>query len=176
MSQKLAHGSVRRKWQFWIWGTCRCTACKPAFPFRAGVLQLIIHLHVSVITLFTIDTVVASLCYKTSASLAGRVVLDGFLTSQSSTTTCECTLTSSISTTVRFAALNNLHPNYAGCGSIIRIESGGTAFIISCYVFGTVQISPSQPATLNFYKPLFTYDSSYCALLSSGKQTKIKLK
>lgn len=112
---------------------------------------------------------VASLCYQTSVT-AKRVVLDGFLTYQSSNTACNCTLTSSKSTTVRFAALNNLHPKHAGCGSEIRVQSGGTFFIINCYVSGTVTISPSQSVTLNFDKPSFGYDSNYCMLLNTGKQ------
>lgn len=115
------------------------------------------------------------MCYQTSAT-ASRVVLDGFLTYmyQSSTTACICTLTSSKSTTVKIAALNNLHPIHADCGSSIRIESGGTILIINCFIFGDVQVSPSQPATLSFDKPAYIYDSGYCILLNTGKQTKIK--
>lgn len=113
------------------------------------------------------------MCYQTSAT-ASRVVLDGFLTYQSSTTACSCTLNSSKITTVRFVALNNLQPNHAGCGSNIRVQAGGTFSTISCYVSGTVQVSPSQPATLSFDKPAFIYDSGYCILLNTGKQTKIK--
>lgn len=70
-------------------------------------------------------------------------------------------------------ALNNLQPNHAGCGSNIRVQAGGTFSTISCYVSGTVQVSPSQPATLSFDKPAFIYDSGYCILLNTGKQTKI---
>lgn len=145
--------------------TCWCTACKPEFSFTAGVLKLIIT------TFIPIHSVVSSLCYQTSVT-SNRVVLDGFLTYQSSTTACSCTLTSSKSTTVRFAALNNLHPIHAGCGSNIRVQAGETVFTINCYVSGTVQVSPSQPATLSFDKPSFGYDSNYCALLNPGKQTK----
>lgn len=114
------------------------------------------------------------MCYQTSAT-ANRVVLDGFLTYQSSTTACNCTLTSSKSTTVRFAALNNLHPIHADCGNSILIKSGGTALTISCFISGDVQVSPSQPATLSFDKPPYGYQSDYCVLISPGKQTKIKL-
>lgn len=141
--------------------------CKLDFHFRAVVLQLIIHVYV--IPVFTIDPVVASLCYQTSAS-AYRVVLDGFLTFQSSTTTCECTITSSKSTTVSLVALNNLQPNHAGCGSEIRVQSGGAYFIFNCFVSGTVQISSSQPATLSFDKPAYSYQSDYCVLFTQGKQ------
>lgn len=112
---------------------------------------------------------VASLCYQTSVT-AKRVVLDGFLTYQSSTTTCSCTLTSSKSTTVSFVALNNLQPNHAGCGSNILVQAGGTSFIINCLVSGTAPISPSQSITLNFEKPPYVYDSNYCMLLNTGKQ------
>lgn len=125
-------------------------------------------------TFHTIDSVVASMCYQTSVT-SNRVVLDGFLTYQSSTTACNCTLTSSKSTTVNLLALSNLQPNYGSCGSSIRVQSEGTPFILSCYVSGTVQVSPSQPATLSFDKPAFYYDSGYCMLFNSGKQTKIKL-
>lgn len=111
---------------------------------------------------------VASLCYKSSAS-SGRVVLDGYRTYNSSMKNCECTLNSSQNTTVSFAALNNLHPNRIGCGSSIRVQSGGTSFIISCFVTGTLLVSPTQPVTLNFEKPLYTYDSNYCIILSPGK-------
>lgn len=115
---------------------------------------------------------VASLCYKTSAS-ANRVVLDGFLTLQSSTTTCECTITSSKSTTVSLVALNNLQPNHAGCGSEIRVQSGGAYFIFNCFVSGTVQISSSQPATLSFDKPAYSYQSDYCVLFNSDNSNAI---
>lgn len=112
---------------------------------------------------------VASLCYQTSVT-ANRVVLDGFLTYQSSTGACSCTLTSSKSTTVSFVALNNLHPIHTGCGSNIRVQTGGTSFIINCFVSGNSPISPSQSVTLNFEKPSFGYDSNYCMLLNTGKQ------
>lgn len=116
---------------------------------------------------------VASLCYQSSVT-AKRVVLDGFLTYQSSTTTCSCTLTSSKSTTVSFVALNNLQPNHAGCGSNILVQAGGTSFIINCLVSATAPISPSQSVTLNFEKPPYRYDSNYCILLDKGKQIKMK--
>lgn len=115
---------------------------------------------------------VASLCYQTSVTW-NRVVLDGILTYQSSTNVCSCTLNSSESTTVRVAALNNLHPIHAGCGSNIRVQAGETVFTISCYVSGTVQVSPSQPATLSFDKPSFGYDSNYCALLNPDNSNAI---
>lgn len=119
-------------------------------------------------------TTVASLCYKSSASDT-RVVLDGFLTYQSSTTSCGCTLTSSESTNVKFTALAaNLQPNHQGCNNNIRVQSGGTIFLISCYISGNIMVSPSQPATLNFEKPPFGYDSGYCMLLNTGKQMKEK--
>lgn len=116
---------------------------------------------------------VASLCYQTSVT-AKRVVLDGFLTYQSSNTACNCTLTSSTSTTVRFKPLNNLHPINSNCGSNIRVQTGGNSFMISCFVSGTASISPSQSVTLNFEKPPYAYDSNYCILLDKGKQLKIK--
>lgn len=131
-------------------------------------------MYIYVNTFHTIDSVVASMCYQTSVT-SNRVVLDGFLTYQSSTTACSCTLMSSKSTTVRFAALNNLQPNYVYCGNEIRVQSGGTFFIVSCYVSGDVQVSPSQTATLSFDKPAVYYDSGYCMLFHSSKQTKIKL-
>lgn len=111
------------------------------------------------------------MCYQTSVT-SNRVVLDGFLTYQSSTTACSCTLTSSKNTTVRFVALNNLRPNYAGCGSEIRVQAEGTFFSISCFVSGTAPVSPSQSVTLSFQKPLYVYDSNYCLLINTGKQIK----
>lgn len=118
-------------------------------------------------------TTVASLCYKSSASDT-RVVLDGFLTYQSNTTSCGCTLTSSESTNVKFTALANLQPNHHGCNNNIRVQSGGTIFLINCYISGNIVVSPSQPATLNFEKPAYVYDSGYCMLLNTGKQMKDK--
>lgn len=118
---------------------------------------------------FILFPTVASLCYKTSASFE-RVVLDGFLAHTSSTNICECTLSSSQNTTVRFAALNNLHPYHISCGSSIRVESGGTTIIINCYISGDIPISPSQPVTLKFEKPEFGYNSNYCMLMSPGKR------
>lgn len=109
---------------------------------------------------------VSSLCYKSSAS-ANRVVLDGFLTYRSSTTVCNCTLTSSTSTTVRISALKNLHPYQTSCGSIIRVHSGATALIINCYISGDFPVSSTQAVTLSFEKPSFGYNSNYCMLLSS---------
>lgn len=135
-------------------------------------MHLIIHVFVN--TYLTIDPVVSSLCYKTSAS-AGRVVLDGFLTYQSSTKYCGCTLTSSQNTTLIFRGLANLQPNYQGCGSSIRVESGGTSFIINCFVDGDIPVSPTQAVTLSFERPNYVYDSNYCMLLSTGKQTKIQI-
>eukprot|EP00105_Crassostrea_gigas_P028807 XP_011450565.2 PREDICTED: mucin-5AC [Crassostrea gigas] len=108
---------------------------------------------------------VASLCYKTSASL-GRVVLDGFLTQKSSENICDCTLNSSQNTTVRFAALNNLHPYQISCGSSIRVVSAGTTLIINCYISGDIRVSPSQPVTLKFEKPVYGYNSNFCMLMS----------
>ncbi|XP_052710814.1 uncharacterized protein LOC128185196, partial [Crassostrea angulata] len=109
---------------------------------------------------------VSSLCYQTSAS-ANRVVLDGYLTYQSFTTVCSCTLTSSKSTTVGFKALNNLHPIYAGCGSNILIHTGRTSFSIGCFITGSATVSPTQAVTLNFEKPLDGYNSNYCMLIDS---------
>lgn len=123
---------------------------------------------------FILFPTVASLCYKTSASFE-RVVLDGFLADTSSTNICECTLNSSQNTTVRFAALNNLHPYHISCGSSIRVESGGTSFIINCFVVGNIPVSPTQAVTLSFERPNYVYDSNYCMLLSTGKQTKIQI-
>lgn len=116
---------------------------------------------------------VASLCYQTSVT-AKQVVLDGFLTYQSSTTACNCTLTSSKSTTVKLAALSSLQPKHGSCGSSIRVQSEGTIFLINCYILGTVMVSPTQPATLIFDKPSYSYDSGYCMLLNTGKQLKGK--
>lgn len=120
-------------------------------------------------TIIIFSPSVASLCYKTSASSA-QVVLDGFLTQKSSTNICECTLNSSQNTTVRFNALNNLHPYQISCGSSIRVESGGATLIINCFISGDIWVSPSQPVTLKFEKPQFGYDSNYCMLLSPGKR------
>lgn len=119
-------------------------------------------------TIFFSPTV-ASLCYKTSASFA-KVVLDGFLTQKSSTNICECTLNSSQNTTVRFEALNNLHPYEFSCGSTIQVESAGTILIINCYISGNIRVNPSQPVTLRFEKPVYGYNSNFCMLLSPGKR------
>lgn len=116
---------------------------------------------------------VASLCYNTSAS-SGRVVLDGYLTYNSSMKNCECTLSSTQITTVRFAALNNLHPINGGCGSSIVVQSEGTFLSISCFIYGDITVSPSQPVTLNFDKPVYTYDSNYCMIMTPGKRKYIK--
>ena len=109
----------------------------------------------------------ASLCYKTNVS-SGRVVLDGFLTYNSPTSAFSCSLTSTQSTNVSFVPINSTHPNYVGCNSAIRINSGGTSFIISCYVSGTIKASPSDRVTLAFERPLYGYNSDYCLLLSPG--------
>ena len=110
---------------------------------------------------------VASLCYKTFVS-AGRVVLDGFLTYNSSTSSCSCSLTSTQSTKVNLSPLNSIHPNYAGCDSTIRVQNGGTSFIISCFVSGTITMSPSDTATLGFDRPVYGYNSDYCILIAPG--------
>lgn len=120
-------------------------------------------------TIIIFSPSVASLCYKTSASSA-QVVLDGFLTQKSSTNICECTLNSSQNTTVRLNALNNLHPFQTSCGSSVQVVSAGATLIINCYIFGEIQIAPSQPVTLRFEKPQFGYNSNYCMLLSPGKR------
>ena len=110
---------------------------------------------------------VASLCYQTSAT-AERVVLDGFLTYNSSTSACSCSLTSTQSTNVSFFPINSTQPNYVGCNSAIRINSGGTSFVISCFVSGTIKASPSDTVSLAFERPLYGYNSDYCVLLSPG--------
>lgn len=134
---------------------------KSFFSFNSNISKKCIFLEV------------APLCYQSSVT-ANRVVLDGFLTYQSSTTACNCTLTSSKSTTVRFKPLNSLHPINSNCGSNIRVQTGGNSFMISCFVSGTAPISPSQSVTLNFEKPPYAYDSNYCILLDKGKQLEIK--
>lgn len=116
---------------------------------------------------------VASLCYNTSAS-SRRVVLDGYLTYNSSMKNCECTLSSTQNTTVSFAALNNLHPINGDCGSSIVVHSGGTFLSISCFIDGDITVSPSQPVTLNFDKPVYTYDSNYCMIMTPGKRKNTK--
>lgn len=116
---------------------------------------------------------VASLCYNTSAS-SGRVVLDGYLTYNSSMKNCECTLSSTQITTVSFAALNNLHPINGGCGSSIVVQSEGRFLSISCFIDGDITVSPSQPVTLNFDKPVYTYDSNYCMIMTPGKRKNTK--
>lgn len=125
-------------------------------------------------TFLTTNPLVSSLCYQTSAS-ANRVVLDGYLTYQSSTKVCSCTLTSSKRTTVGFKALNNLHPIYAGCWSNILIHTGRTSFSIGCFITGSATVSPTQAVTLNFEKPLDSYNSNYCMLIDSGKKIKTQL-
>lgn len=134
-------------------------------------MHLIIHVYVN--TFLIIDPVVSPLCYKTSASV-GRVVLDGFLTYQSSTKYFGCTLTSSQNTTLRLRALANLEPNYPGCGSSIQVQSGGTSYTINCIVNWNIPVSPTQAVTLRFERPNYVYDSNYCILLSTGKQTQIQ--
>lgn len=117
---------------------------------------------------------VASLCYNTSAS-SRRVVLDGYLTYTSSMKNCECNLSSTQITTVRFAALNNLHPINGGCGSSIVVQSEGTFLSISCFINGDyITVSPSQPVTLNFDKPVYTYNSNYCMIMTPGKRKNTK--
>lgn len=111
---------------------------------------------------------VASLCYQTSVS-ARRVVLDGFLTYNSSATVCSCSLTSTQNTSVSFTSLNSLQPNFAGCDSSIRVQNKGTIFIIECFVTGTIAMSPSEAATLRFERPIFGCSSNYCMLLTPGK-------
>lgn len=103
------------------------------------------------------------------AASANRVVLDGFLTYRSSTTVCNCTLSSSTSTTVRISALKNLHPYQTSCGSSIRVNSGATSLIINCYISGDFPVSSTQAVTLSFEKPPYVYNSNYCMLLSSGE-------
>lgn len=110
---------------------------------------------------------VASLCYKTTVS-AGRVVLDGFLTYNSSTSVCSCSLTSTQSTSVNFTPLSSLQPNYPGCDSSIRVQNGGNIIIISCYVSGTITVSPSDTVTLTLERSVFGYNSDYCMLLQAG--------
>ena len=111
---------------------------------------------------------VSSLCYQTSVS-ARRVVLDGFLTYNSSTSVCSCSLTSTQSTIANLAPLNSIQPNYAGCDSNIRVQSGGNSFIISCFVSGSVAVPPSESVTIAFERPLYGYNSDYCMLLTPGK-------
>nr|XP_022289378.1 cell wall integrity and stress response component 4-like isoform X2 [Crassostrea virginica] len=113
---------------------------------------------------------VASLCYKTSVS-ARRVVLDGSLTYNSITSSCGCTLTSTQSTNVSFNPLGSTQPSPTGCGSSIVIQNGGNAITINCYIAGTVQMLSSQTVTLNFEKPEYGYDSSYCMLIYPADDT-----
>nr|XP_022288551.1 uncharacterized protein LOC111100751 [Crassostrea virginica] len=108
---------------------------------------------------------VASLCYKTSVS-AGRVVLDGFLTYNSSTFSCSCSLTSTQNTAVTFTPLNSIQPNYLGCDSNIRVQNGETILTMNCFVSGTISVSPSDTVTLTFERPLYGYNSDYCVLLT----------
>lgn len=110
---------------------------------------------------------VASLCYKTSVS-AGRVVLDGFLTYNSPTSSCRCSLTSTQSSRVNFTPLNSLQPSYVGCDSSIRVQNGGDIIIINCFVLGTITVSPSDTVTLTFERLAFGYNSDYCMLLTPG--------
>lgn len=112
---------------------------------------------------------VASLCYKTSVS-ARRVVLDSFLTYNSSNSVCGCSLTSTQSTSVNFSPLNSLQPNYINCDSRVQIQHGGTVLIINCYVTGTIAMSPSDTAMLFFERPSFAYNSDYCMLLTAGEK------
>lgn len=146
--------------------------CHPHTFINDATCLLILYDYVK--TFLTTNPLVSSLCYQTSAS-ANRVVLDGFLTYQSSTSACNCTLTSSKSTTVRFTPLNNLHPISAICGSNILIHTGRTSFVISCFITGSATISPTQTVTLNFQKPHYVYNSGYCMLIISGKKTKPQL-
>ena len=111
------------------------------------------------------------LCYKTSVS-AGRVVLDGFLTYNSSTSGCSCSLTSTQKTAVTFTPLNSIQPNYPGCDSYITVRNEGTSFTMNCFVSGTISVSPSDTVTLTFERPLYGYNSDYCVLLSPGKSVR----
>ena len=110
---------------------------------------------------------VAALCYKTSAN-ARRVVLDGFLTYNSSTSACSCSLTTTQSTNVSFISLNSIQPDYQGCESSIKIQNGGTIFTINCYVSGTITVSSTERVTLDFERPKFGYNSNYCMLVTPG--------
>lgn len=114
---------------------------------------------------------VASLCYKSSVK-SRKVVLDGFLTYNSSASECRCNLTSTQRTNVSLTALDSLQPGRNPCWSTILVENENNTFVINCHVWGNVAVSDTENATFIFFRPPYGYTSNHCIFFNPGKKLK----
>lgn len=99
-----------------------------------------------------------------------RVILDVFRAKESSTTNCECTVTSDQPTKFNLSAYNNYHPG-PGCGSLLLFTVNGKFVPVVCYV-DDMQL-PSSNLTdtsvgILINGPQSVISTEYCVLIESG--------
>ncbi|XP_062616615.1 uncharacterized protein LOC134278322 [Saccostrea cucullata] len=108
----------------------------------------------------------ASLCYSTSGT-GNRVVLNAFDAHHSSVSVCKCTVTTTHSTKVNFAPLNQLQPTSQFCSSSIVVRTSTESGIsMNCFIGGGLSITPQETMSFSFEKPPYSYDANYCIMLS----------
>lgn len=99
-----------------------------------------------------------------------RVVLDVFRSKESSTTDCDCTVTSGTPTKFNFSNFNNYHPG-TGCGSTLMFTTNGEFASKQCYVDDFQLPSSNLKNTsvdIKINGPQSAISTNYCVLIETG--------
>lgn len=109
------------------------------------------------------------MCYNNHV-VGPRVVLDASRAKESSTTNCECTVTSDTPTKFNFSNYNNYHAG-SGCGSTLMFTANGELASKKCYV-EDMQLPSSNlrdtSVDININNPQSAISTDYCILIESG--------
>lgn len=111
----------------------------------------------------------ALMCYNNHV-VGPRVILDVFRAKESSTTNCECTVTSDTPTKFNLSTYNNYHPG-PDCGSLLLFTVNGNFAPEICYLVD-IQL-PSSNLTdtsldIRINGPHSAISTDYCVLIESG--------
>lgn len=109
------------------------------------------------------------MCYNNHV-IGSRVVLDVFRAKESSTTNCECTVTSDTPTKFNFSNYN-YHPG-TGCGSALIFSVNGDFHSQQCFVDDMQLPSSNHTDTsvdISITGTRSAISTDYCVLIESGK-------
>lgn len=109
------------------------------------------------------------MCYNNH--VAGlRVILDVFRAKESSTTDCDCTVTSGTPAKFNFSAYNNYQPGN-NCGSTLVFIVNGNSKTGNCYVEDMQLASSNHTNTsvnIKLNDPQTAINTEYCVMIESG--------
>ncbi|XP_061167493.1 mucin-5AC-like [Saccostrea echinata] len=113
---------------------------------------------------------VALLCYDNQISGGSVVVIDGYRAKDSSTTNCQCSVSSHKPSRLNFT---NYNGNYPGkeCGSTLRIQADGTSIPMNCFVTDNQLPINGSDVNINLENPQLASNTDYCISIVSVDST-----